>query len=49
MWGLYVDYSGSALRHMCNVVDIFAQGHMPVMWNACIPVVLAKLFIAVSS
>ena len=29
---------------MCNVADIFVHGHM---WNACIPMFLVTLFMAV--
>ena len=32
---------------MCKVAGIFVQGHMPVMWNLCIPVLLVTLFITV--
>ena len=38
---LFLDYSRS-------VVGLFIQGQMPVMWNACIPVLMI-LLIAVSS
>ena len=31
IWALYVDYSRSAVKHMCNVAGIFLQGHIPVM------------------
>ena len=34
---------------MKNVAGIFVQGHMPVIWSVCIPVLLSKLFIALSS
>ena len=34
---------------MCNVAEIFVQGHMPIMWNVFLPVFLVTLFIAVSS
>ena len=39
MWNLHVKYSVSAVEHICSVGDIFVQGHMPIMWNICIPVV----------
>ena len=47
MWGIYGDYSSG--RYMCNVAGIFVQGHVPVMWNICIPVILVTLLFAVSS
>ena len=33
---------------MYNVIGIFGQGHMPVMWNLYMPVPLVTLLIAVS-
>ena len=33
---------------MCNVAGIFVHRHIPIMWNACIPMDLVTLFIAVS-
>ena len=33
---------------MCNVAGILVQGHMPVMWNVCILVVMVTFFIALS-
>ena len=45
--GLHVDYSRSAEEDICyNVAEIFVQGHMPVMWNVCIPGCLVTLLIA---
>ena len=35
--------------HMCNVAGIFIQGHMPMIWNVCMPVVMVTLFISLSS
>ena len=49
MWGPYGDYSKSAVGYICNVAGIFVQGHLPVMWNTCKPVLLVTLLIAVSS
>ena len=46
MWGLYEDCSGTCTH---NVAGIFDQGHMPVMWNICIPVLQVTLLIAVHS
>ena len=34
---------------MCNVADINVQGHMPIMLNVCILVLMITLLIAVSS
>ena len=34
---------------MCNVGGIYIQGHMLVMWNVCIPVLLVTVLIALSS
>ena len=31
MLGLYVHYSSSVMGHVCNVVAIFVQGHMPII------------------
>ena len=31
MWGLYVDYSSSAVVHTYSVACIFVQGHRPVI------------------
>ena len=45
----YVDYSSSAVEHMCDVAGIFVQGHMQIMRNACIPVFLVTLLIALGS
>ena len=46
MRGIYIDY---IINEVCNVVGIFVQGHVPVMWNVCIPVLLITLLIAVIS
>ena len=48
MLDLYVDCSNSVVGHMCNVADIFVQGHVPVMWNVCMTVLHVTSFIAVS-
>ena len=38
---------GSICRpHMYNVADMFVQRHMQVMWNECMPVVMAMFFTA---
>ena len=34
---------------MYNVAGIFFQGHMPIIWNVCIPVLLVKILNALSS
>ena len=31
LWGLYVNYSSSAVEHMYSGVCIFVQGHMPIL------------------
>ena len=49
MWCLYVDNCRNAVGHMGSVAGIFDQGHMPVIWNVCMPVVIVILFIALSS
>ena len=36
-------------RYMYNVACIFVQGHMGVVWNACLPVFVVTLLIALSS
>ena len=33
---------------MCNVAGIFVQGHMAIMWNVYIPVLVVTLFTAVN-
>ena len=35
--------------YICNVKEIFVQGHMPVMWNMSTPVLLVTLLMAWSS
>ena len=55
IWGLYVDYSSSAVayifnngRHIySNMVGIFLEGYMPIMQKVCIPVLLVTLLLAV--
>ena len=37
------------MGHMCGVAGIFVQGHMPVIWNVCMPGVMVTLYIALSS
>ena len=37
------------MTYMCSVAGIFVQGHMLVMLNVCIPVLLVTLLIALSS
>ena len=32
--------------YICNVADIFAQGHMSSMQNVCLPVLVVTLLIA---
>ena len=32
---------------MCDMAGRFAQGHMPIIWNVCIAVILVALLIAV--
>ena len=50
MWGLYEDYSGSAVGTcLYNVAGIFVQENMPIMWNVYIPMFLVILLIAVGS
>ena len=33
---------------MCDVGGIFVQGPELVMWNACIPMIMVTLFVAMS-
>ena len=48
MWVLYVDNSSSIVGHIYNVVVIFVQEHMPVMWDVHMPLDMVALFIALS-
>ena len=34
---------------MCNVISVFAHGHMPIMYNICMLVFMVTFLIAVSS
>ena len=52
MWGVYVHYNSRTVQcaiYMCNFGGIFVQGHMPMMGNVYIPVLLVMLSIAVIS
>ena len=49
MWWQYLDYSKIAVGYTWNVAGIFVQGHMPVIWNVCMPVDMVTLIIALSS
>ena len=49
MWGLYENYSRGVEGDMCTLADIVFEGHLPVLWNICMPVVMVKLFSALSS
>ena len=48
MCGLYIDYNVNTVEHMCSVVGI-VHGHMPVMWNVYMPVVMVAVSTALSS
>ena len=34
---------------MCAVAGLFVKGHMPVIWNVCIAVLLVALLLSLSS
>ena len=34
---------------MCDVAGIYAQGHIPILWNVCILALAVTVLIAVSS
>ena len=44
-----MEFSGGGVGYMCNVVGIVVQGHISIMLNVCIPLLLVILLIVLSS
>ena len=49
MFGLYVDYSSSAMEHICAVWLVYLFRGIYQQCNVCVPVLVNALLIAVSS
>ena len=47
MWNLHVEYTSET--YISDVASIFIQGHMPIMSNICISVLVVILLIVLSS